>query len=249
MSEQPYLRMHCSPGVQEGPRKGGLNKVCSLLYWPVSCYRRYVHLYRRKKSKFLSKNYDYKFASWNIRTLIDREETDRPERRTALVAKELDRYGVDIAGLSETRLSDENHLIEVGAGFTFFWKGKPAGVKREGGVGFAIKSTLVDLIEQPCAFSDRIMTLRLALSAKRYITIISAYAPTMTNDEETIISFYTLLSSVISEIPKSDKILLLGDFNARVGQDNDTWDCLGPYGIGKTVCICCSYVHNLIFPS
>jgi len=49
-------------------------------------------------------------------------ECNRPERRTALVAKELNRYNVDIAALAETRLSDENHLVEVGAGFTFFWR-------------------------------------------------------------------------------------------------------------------------------
>ena len=130
--------------------------------------------------------------------MLDREESYRLERRTALVAKELDRYGVDIAGLAETRLSEENHLVEVGSGFTFFRKGKPAGVKREGGVGFTIKTSLFDHIEQPCSFSDRIMWLRLALSSKRHITIILVYAPTMTNDEETIISFYTLIFLVSS---------------------------------------------------
>ena len=40
--------------------------------------------------------------AWNVRTLLDRSGSDRPERRTALVGKELSRYGIDIAALSET---------------------------------------------------------------------------------------------------------------------------------------------------
>ena len=43
----------------------------------------------------------------------------RNERRTALVARELCRYSVDIAALSETRFADEGQLTESGAGYTF----------------------------------------------------------------------------------------------------------------------------------
>ena len=61
----------------------------------------------------------YRFATWNVRTLLDTDASDRPARRTvcvctALVAAELHRYNVDIAALSETRLADEGSLTEVG---------------------------------------------------------------------------------------------------------------------------------------
>ena len=42
-------------------------------------------------------------GQWTLRTLIDREAADRPERRTALVATELAKYNIDIAALCETR--------------------------------------------------------------------------------------------------------------------------------------------------
>ena len=61
-------------------------------------------------------------ATWNVQTLLDLEMSSKPERRTALVAKELARYRVDIAALSETRLSGEDQLTEKGAGYTFFGK-------------------------------------------------------------------------------------------------------------------------------
>ena len=57
-----------------------------------------------------------------MRTLLDREGSDRPERRSALVDRELNRYNVDMAALSETRLADVGEAAE--ANYTFFWSGK-----------------------------------------------------------------------------------------------------------------------------
>ena len=64
-------------------------------------------------------------GAWNVRTMLDRGNTARPERRTALTAKELAKYRIDIAALSETRLADEGMQKEVGGGYAFFWRGKP----------------------------------------------------------------------------------------------------------------------------
>ena len=50
---------------------------------------------------------------------MDSAGSDRPQRRTALVGRELDRCKVTIATLCETRLGDEGLLKEVGAGYTF----------------------------------------------------------------------------------------------------------------------------------
>ena len=70
-------------------------------------------------------------GAWNVRTLMDREEADRPMRRTALVARELRRYRIDIAALSETRFPGEGQLKEVGSGYTFFWSGRSSEEHRE----------------------------------------------------------------------------------------------------------------------
>jgi len=53
---------------------------------------------------------------------MDHEDTDRPARRTALIAAELCRYDVDIAALSETYLADEGSLSEAGGAYAFFGK-------------------------------------------------------------------------------------------------------------------------------
>ena len=160
-------------------------------------------------------------GAWNVRTLMDSSGSDRPEQRTALVGRELDRYKVEIAALSETRLAEKGLLKEVGAGYTFFWSGRKKEERREAGVGFAIKSHLVSKLSGlPKGINDRLMTLRLPLSGKRHATIVSAYAPRMTNPEEVKDKFYDDLDSVISAAPRTDKLILLGDFNARVGTDH-----------------------------
>ena len=79
--------------------------------------------------------------------------------------------------------------------------------------------------------NDRLMTLKLSLEKKSAI-LISAYAPTMTDDVKD--KFYEELETLISTVSQSDKLILLGDFNARVGKDHQAWQgVLGHHGIGK----------------
>ena len=65
-----------------------------------------------------------RIGAWNVRTMMDSAGSDRPQRRTALVGRELGRYGIKIAVLSATRFSDVGEIKEVGAGYTFFWSGR-----------------------------------------------------------------------------------------------------------------------------
>ena len=63
----------------------------------------------------------------------------------------------------------------------------------------------------------------------------------MTNPDELKDKFYDCFESIISETPRSDKLILLGDFNARVGTDHQTWEgVIGSEGVVKaTVMVSC----------
>lgn len=109
-----------------------------------------------------------------VRTLQDVANTNHPERRTALVCKELARFNVDVAALSETRLSKEGNTREAGMGYTIFWKGKTPEEPRIHGVGFAIRSHLVqrhNLI--PVAINERLMSVRIPLTRDRHLYLIA----------------------------------------------------------------------------
>lgn len=163
-------------------------------------------------------------GTWNVRTLLDLTDNERPHRRTAIIAHELKRYGIDIAALSETRLSEEGSLTEVGEGYTFFWKGLPEGVQRNYGVAFAVKTSMLSSIPQsPIGVSEHLMSWRIPLTNSRYATLISAYAPTLDAEEESKDRFYSQLHTLFQSIPHDDKIILLGDFNAGVGHNHQLW--------------------------
>ena len=123
----------------------------------------------------------------------------------------------------------------MGGGYCFFWSGRTSEERREAGVGFTIRSHLLSkLVSLPRGLNDRQMVMQLQLTNKQKATLISAYAPTMTNPEEVKDQFYEQLDALIAAVPKSEKLIILGDFNARVGTDHHTWSgVIGPQGTGK----------------
>ena len=89
--------------------------------------------------------------------------------------------------------------------YAFYWSGKPNDERREAGVGLAIKRGIVaKLTEMPHPVSDRIMPMSIPLAKDRNATIVSAYAPTMTNPEENKDTFYSQLKGTIRKIPSTE---------------------------------------------
>ena len=76
-------------------------------------------------------------ATWNVRTILDKDNDTRPERRTALIAKELHRYNIELAALQETRQEGQGQVQEKE--YTFSWSGRVDG-RREAGVALAISN-------------------------------------------------------------------------------------------------------------
>ena len=99
--------------------------------------------------------------------------------------------------------------------------------------------------------SSRIITARLKLVKRGqrqpgglretkdvYATIISVYAPTTKATMNTKSKFYNDLQDTLDRIHQSDIVIILGDFNARVGSldinDKNWQGTLGNFGTGQT---------------
>ena len=171
----------------------------------------------------------------NVRNLLNRAITSRPERGTVLVAREPQRYRVYIAALSETRIENEGSLREKRGDYTFLWKGKPQADNRIHGVRFTIRTALLrSMPVLTVGINEHLMKLGIPLSRIRYLTIISAYAPTLTSLDDAKEQFHEQFDQVIRSTPPSDKLVILGDFNARVGRNYSSWEgVLGRHGVGK----------------
>ena len=87
----------------------------------------------------------------------------------------------------------------------------------------------------PVGINERLMKLYKPIGNSRHLTIISAYATTLTSLLDVKEKFHDNLDHVIKTTPQSDKVVLLGDFNARVGKDRSSCvGVLGKHGICKT---------------
>ena len=152
-----------------------------------------------------------------------------------MIASEQSRYNIDIAALSDSRLADAGLLNEMANGYTFFWKELPANARRIHGLGLTIRTELVQTPpESPVAISERLMTLRIPLAKHRHATFISAYAPTLPSDDETKDHYYVMLRSILMQIPRSDKFIVLGNFNGRTGSDFTIWgNVMGKQHVGN----------------
>ena len=136
------------------------------------------------------------------------------------MAKELAKYSIDVSALSETRFSGQGQLTESGSGYTFFWSGKKEGLHREAGVAFAIKNSLLKSLKSlPVGVNERIIFMRLPLRGNQHMTLFSVYAPTMSYPDEIKEAFYLQLKEAECKAPSSDKTIVLGDLNTRVGSD------------------------------
>ena len=146
----------------------------------------------------------------------------KDSRKTAVINDELRRLNMDIAALQETRLADSGALKD----YTFVWQGKDSDEPREHGVGFAVRNSLLRMVEPGSGGCKCLLTLHLN-STTGPVTLISVYAPTLSATPYTKDMFYENLASIIRNIPSKEQGVLLGDFNARVGADHVSWpSCL-----------------------
>ena len=90
-------------------------------------------------------------------------------------AYELQKYNIDIAALSETRVHGNSQFEEAAAGYTFFLTGHPTDGPSQTGVGFAIRSSLLKRIEsRPVGHNPRIMSWTFNYTPAYAVTVISA---------------------------------------------------------------------------
>ena len=81
--------------------------------------------------------------------------------------------------------------------------------------------------------SDRIIYARFF---SRYVklSIIQVYAPTNEANVEDKDNFYEQLQTVVDSVHKHDILLVMGNLNAKVGEDNDGYEnIIGSHGVGE----------------
>lgn len=134
----------------------------------------------------------------------------------------------DIIGLCEVRRGEET--IEEYEDFILY---HTAATKGRNGVGFIIRKYLKVNIQSFKSYTDRIATLEVKLPKGTSWTIIQAYAPTESTNDEEMDVFYNALEGAL-ELASNKNVLVMGDFNAQIGKIKQGEErVFGRYSHGK----------------
>ena len=105
-------------------------------------------------------------------------------------------------------------------------------IKRQG-VALVVQKAIAENITEYSCISERLMSVSFD-TTEGILTIIQVYAPDSSYPEADIDEFYDSLQQHINSLPSKNKYILLGDFNAKVGEDqHENWSTVvGQYGLG-----------------
>ena len=156
-------------------------------------------------------DYETNICSWNVRTL-------RSPGRFEDLKKILQTYKADITALQEIRWNGKGELEDrTKYQCDLYFSCTPE--KREFGVGFAVRGKARHCVTRWVPINERLCILR--IKARFYnISLICAHAPTEDKEDEVKDVFYEQLEQAYGSLPAYDMKLVLGDFNAQVGNEN-----------------------------
>ena len=90
--------------------------------------------------------------------MLDKPNSNRSERKSSIISKELQKYIINIAALCKIRFA-KNGNIKNEMGYTFYWSKKTSTDRSESGVALAVRNDLLlSLSEDPKPVSNRLIT-------------------------------------------------------------------------------------------
>ena len=138
--------------------------------------------------------------------------------RSVQLAREMEKYNIDVMGISECRWMRQGK-VKMNTGESIIFSGREDNTHRHGVAIMMTKKAEQTLLKWK-PISDIIIYARFF---SRYVklSIIQVYAPTNEANVEDKNNFYEQHQTVVDSVHKHDILLVMGDLNAKVGEDNE----------------------------
>ena len=165
-----------------------------------------------------------KIGTWNVRGLLE-------ESKLEDIAQDLNNYKLDILTIQETHIKGTSKK-SIGKNYTLYHTGPTT--HSHHGVGIIVKNQFIGKFK---VINDRICQIEIDTNNKNKLTVISAYAPTLTNsikDPTLADNFYNTLQDTVNLIPNRNYIFIGIDSNAQLGtgKENIYPNSVGNFGKG-----------------
>jgi len=133
---------------------------------------------------------------------------------------------MDLVALQEIRWLGKGTLEKKNC--VIFYSCNP--VRHVIGIGFYVNSRFLPNILCFVPVNDRLCWIRVHGKFRNY-NIINAHAPTEDKDDEEKDNFYLELETVYSQCPKHGIKMVHGDFNTKVGTEENNYSYAGRNGL------------------
>ncbi|XP_056643832.1 craniofacial development protein 2-like [Diorhabda sublineata] len=148
-----------------------------------------------------------RIGCWNVTSFNNKDQE---------ILLEIKRHKLDICALSETKKKGKGNSKY--GNYILIYNGKNKNERATSGVGLLLHESYENQIRNIIYVNDRILQATINLQKSRP-THISIYAPDSSKTQADIDIFYQTLQTVLDGIPNHDGIIILGDFNARIGDE------------------------------
>ncbi|XP_067004962.2 craniofacial development protein 2-like [Anabrus simplex] len=127
---------------------------------------------------------------------------------------------LDVLEISDIGVKGDSE-VEIGD-YKVYLTGVRKG-RAEYGVGLFIRNTIARNIVSVRHLNERMMWVDLIVGGIR-TQIVSVYSPCEGAVEDEVDKFYESLSDIVVRVNSKDRIVLMGDFNARVGNRTEGYE-------------------------
>lgn len=175
----------------------------------------------------LSLSRDTIMGTWNVKTMYQ-------SGKATQIAAEVQKYNLSLLGISKTRWTQSGQKRLTSGEMILYSGYEEENAPHTEGAAFMLSPVAQRALIGWEPLGPRIIIAAFRTRKKIKLNVIQCYAPTNDSDVEEKQEFYDRLQSAVDKCVERDITIVMGDFNAKIGEDNTGYEeVMGRHGLGE----------------